>query len=154
MGKWQKVVWVYHNLFNLRLGISAIVIVGGMVALENWQDGIEEMLWAGAVAGFTGFFTTGAQSRVVQHFAVLKNRPIAYLLGSGLPTLGTLIFHLGGQLANQTPELFLSVLSPTLLTLTSSTGLNFGTYYYINHPPSGIIKTHERFLRAVFHVPA
>lgn len=148
---YQLISRIYHNSFNLRLGLLAIPFIGGIVALVNIQHGWSEALRAGTVAGITGFFVSGVMTRVIQHFAVLSRRLLAYSGGTLLPTLVTLILHLGGQSANQTPELLWSILAPTLLTLTTSLALNFGTYYFLTHeePRTKVLK----FLRYFFSVP-
>ena len=47
-----------------------------------------------------------------------------------MPTTGTLLMHLPGQLVNETPELLWSVFVPTLLTFLSSIALNYGVYFF------------------------
>lgn len=135
MRSWQKIfTWLYHNFFNLKLGWLAIPIIGGMVAILNSRHGPTEALRAGAVAGFTGLFVTGVMTRIIQHFALWQKRTWSYFFGTGIPTGVTLIMHLTGQGLNHTPELFWSVITPTLLTFFSGIVLNFGTFFFYQHP--------------------
>lgn len=130
----KKFLWIYFNFFNLKLGWLAIPIIGSLVTLINLEHGLAEALRAGAIGGFTGLLVTGVMTRVIQHFALWQKRIWSYFLGSGIPTGVTMIMHLTGQGINHTPELFWSVIAPTLLTFFSSIGLNFGTFFFNQHP--------------------
>lgn len=69
LGK-EKIVRLYLNFFNLRLGWLAIPIIGGMVFFLNLSHGFFEALRAGVVAGLTGMLITGIMCRIIQHFAL------------------------------------------------------------------------------------
>ncbi|PLX28527.1 hypothetical protein C0581_02140 [Candidatus Parcubacteria bacterium] len=146
---WVK--WFFQNIFNPRLGWWALPVIGSMTALVNISHGWEESLRAGLVAGVTGVAITGTMTGVIQWFAAWENRLWSYTLGTAIPTLTTFSWHFAGQFFNETPELFWSVIAPTVLTFTTSVVLNYGTYYFKTHTgPFGLF---ARIMKYVCKVP-
>ena len=148
MGK--KILWLYHNIFNLRLGALALPIVGGMVFIINLHHGWGEALRAGLISGSTAILTTGSMSRFMQHAAMWRRWWVSYPVGILVPCSVTLALHLPGQAANNTPELFWSVGAPVLLTMVTGVSLNLLTKRYA--------KPMERYgldklLRPMFQIP-
>ena len=146
----EKILWLYHNIFNLRLGILALPIVGGMVFFINLEHGWLEALRAGLIAGLTAIITTGSMTRLIQHAALLRRWWISYPVGTLIPASVTMSLHLPGQLANDTPELFWSVGAPVILTLVSSIVLNYMTKRYLQPKDWGRI---DRLIRPLFAIP-
>ena len=148
---WKRTRWFFQYIFNPRLGLWALPVIGTMTALVNVQHGWEESLSAGVIAGFTGIAVTGTMTGVIQWFAAWERRLWSYALGTSIPTLTTLFWHLLGQYTNETPELLWSVVAPTILTFVTSVVLNFGTYYFKTHTgPFGLF---ARIMKYVCKVP-
>lgn len=146
----KKILWLYHFVFNLRLGALALPIVGGMVFVINLEHSFGEATRAGLISGTTAILTTGSMTRFIQHASLWPRWWISYPAGTLIPSAVTLMLHLPGQLANQTPELFWSVGSPVLLTLTSSVCLNWLTKRYLQPRNWGRA---DRLIKPFFEIP-
>lgn len=135
MSWWQKVVRLYHNLFNIKFAIISAVFNSGVVMVVNKQHSVSVVVAAGAVQAVSSFFSTGVTARVVQHFSPIKDPLKSYLLGSFVPAALTFILSICGHILNNTPELLMSVFPATLMSFVTSFVTNFITRRGYLRPP-------------------
>lgn len=120
---WRTVLLIF-SIANWRFGLLALPVIGGMVFLVNNgygilvhnDPGLKKALEAGFVAGFTGIPITATMSGFIQLMTVRRK----YWLGVVAPCSVTTILHLPGQFANNTPNLFWSVIAPVILTFVTA----------------------------------
>lgn len=127
MNRRQKIIALYHNLFNLKFALMSVVVNGGIALILNWAHGPKEYLMAGLAGATAGFLSTGVTARVVQHFSPLRSALKSYFWGSLAPASLTFTLYLLAHLWNHTPEMVSSCVAPTLLSFITSFGTNFVT---------------------------
>lgn len=116
----QKIIRLYHNLFNAKLAFISFVCNGILAIYINWSYGYEESLWAGLSQAISSFFSTGFTGRIVQHFSPIKSLAKSLALGSVIPAAFTFILSYAAHWWNETPELLASTIAPTLISFMTS----------------------------------
>ena len=125
--RWQRVVDIYHNVFNVKFAIISAAFNGVIAMVVNWSHGPEEYAMAGLAQAASSFLSTGVTARVVQHFSPLRSVFASYFFGSMVPATLTFIMSLAVHLWNTTPELLASCIAPTVISYTTSYITNFIT---------------------------
>ena len=127
MRGWQKVVAIYHNVFNVKFAIISAIFNGFVAVMVNVAHGPQEYLMAGVAQGASSFLSTGVTARVVQHFSPIRSWPVSYFLGSLVPAIMTFVMSLVAHLWNGTPEVLASCVAPTVISYTTSYVTNYMT---------------------------
>lgn len=136
---WRRtVVNLYHNVFNWKLAAMSAMTNGLIAMLANSNHSPGEYFSAGIGSAIVGFFSTGITGRVVQHFSAVKPEIKSYFLGSVIPAAMTCAGYLLVHWWINTPELFLTVAYPVLLS--------FGTSFITNLAT----KSNNRWLKLLF----
>lgn len=125
--RWQRVVGVYHNLFNAKFAIISAAFNGAIAMMVNWSYGPNEYMMAGLAQAASSFLSTGITARVVQHFSPVRSVFASYFFGSLVPATLTFLLSFTAHWWNATPELFGSCIAPTVISYTTSYVTNFIT---------------------------
>jgi len=127
MKLYRSVVAAYHNVFNIKFALISAAVNGPLVVLFNLQHGPSEYLYAGGWQAAMSFFSTGITARVIQHFSLIAKPVSSYFWGTTASALLTFAGSATVHWFNGTPELWMSCLTPTLISYTTAFGTNFIT---------------------------
>jgi hypothetical protein len=134
MNRWQKVVAIYHNVFNVKFAIVSAAFNGFVAVMVNVDYGSNQYLMAGLAQAISSFLSTGVTARVVQHFSPIRSAPISYFLGSLVPAVMTFVMSLVAHLWNNTPEVLASCVVPTVVSYVTSYVTNYITRHGFMRP--------------------
>ncbi len=123
----EKLVEIYHNLFNSKYAVISAVCNGSIAYYVNNEHGIEAAISAAFTQAAASFFSTGFTARLVQHFSPIENKIKSYLLGSFIPAAGTFLLSYIGHQVNDSPEILNSCIAPTAISFTTSFVTNYIT---------------------------
>ena len=116
---------MFAYFFNWKAGLISAAVNGPVVAYANWNHSVFVSVSAGVVQGVVSFGLTALTAGIAQRISDSIERPLyAYAFGSVVPATVTFLVSYGAHVRNETPELFESVLWPTLLSFSTSIGMN------------------------------
>lgn len=123
----DKIVGLYHHMFNAKFALISAACNGPIAAYVNQSYGFDEMVWAGSAQAVSSFLSTGITARMVQHFSPIENKYTSYFFGSLIPASTTFLLSYIGHKINGTPEVLESCVAPTLISYFTSYMTNYIT---------------------------